>query len=65
MSEQINNTLQDWNIKASKCSMNTSNPIRLIVDKLDISQINKEKKLIALSIGILQKKYILEYLFYR
>lgn len=39
------------NIHASRSSLRTSNPIRLIVDQLNPSQANKDKALIPLSIG--------------
>lgn len=41
-----------WNnIRASTVSMRTSNPIRRIVDQLDMKNINADKPLISLSIG--------------
>ena len=41
---------QIWNVKCSEFAMKTHNPIRAIVDNLKI-QPNKDKALIALSIG--------------
>jgi tyrosine aminotransferase len=41
---------QKWNIKSSDFAMKTHNPIRAIVDGLKIEP-NKDKKMIALSIG--------------
>lgn len=40
----------NWNIKSSEFAMKTHNPIRAIVDGLKITP-NKEKPMIALSIG--------------
>lgn len=52
MTDTNQQQLRSWNqLRASKASMRTSNPIRLIVDQMDPSQANKEKPLIALSIG--------------
>ena len=42
----------DWShVAASRSSMRVSNPIRDIVDQLDLDNINKSKPLIPLSIG--------------
>jgi tyrosine aminotransferase len=38
-------------VRAADAAMRTSNPIRTIVDQMDPSQANKDKPLIALSIG--------------
>jgi len=40
-----------WIVPASDNSLRTTNPIRAIVDKIDISKINTEKSLLRLSIG--------------
>jgi tyrosine aminotransferase len=40
-----------WNIKASEASKRTINKIRSITDKIDYNNCNKEKEIIALSIG--------------
>ena len=43
---------ENWpTIEASLSSMNTTNKIREIVDKLDLKNTNQEKPLISLSIG--------------
>lgn len=44
-----------WNIKCSEFAMKTHNPIRAIVDGLKIEP-NKDKPMIALSIGELRKR---------
>ena len=42
----------DWShVAASRSSMRVSNPIRDIVDQLDLDKINKSKPMIPLSIG--------------
>lgn len=41
---------REWNVQASKFSMNTSNPIRAIVEHLNI-QPNADKSFIPLSVG--------------
>ena len=40
-----------WQIAISKGAANTVNPIREIVDRIDMSSIPKDKEFISLSIG--------------
>jgi len=48
---QTSNDIGDWIVPASDYSLRTTNPIRAIVDQLDIKQTNPEKSLLKLSIG--------------
>lgn len=41
---------REWNVKASKFAQNTTNPIRAIVEHLNV-QPNPEKSFIPLSVG--------------
>lgn len=41
---------RDWNVQASKFALNTTNPIRAIVEHLNV-QPNPEKSFIPLSVG--------------
>lgn len=41
---------RDWNVKSSKFALNTTNPIRAIVEHLNV-QPNPDKAFIPLSVG--------------
>ena len=40
-----------WSVDSSVKSQNTSNPIRAVVDGLDMSKVNKDKTMIPFSLG--------------
>lgn len=44
------NTKREWNVQASKFAINTTNPIRAIVEHLNV-QPNPDKAFIPLSVG--------------
>lgn len=48
--ETLNSRHCVWNVKASKFAINTTNPIRAIVEHLNV-QPNPEKSFIPLSVG--------------
>lgn len=43
--------LPEWKVRASAVAMRTSNPIRQVVDKLDLSSTKSNKSVLSLSIG--------------
>lgn len=62
-SDEFSRNKRQWNVKASQFAVNTTNPIRAIVEHLNV-QPNPDKAFIPLSVGKLLFKFFFFFFFF-